>query len=94
MTDQINELCHHLLNGITVVKSLCAQGRSGALSPEETWSKIEHRCRGLEQAFRAIKERRELSTRLRQGYGGQADTDGHENAGTPFDRIKEQRSEV
>ncbi len=59
--DQINEICHHLLNGIEVIKSLCLQGRSGKLTPEDALEKIAHRAAGMEQGFSAIKDRNQMS---------------------------------
>lgn len=64
----IDELAHHLLNGIEVIESLCLQGRKGILTQEEAFAKIEHRAKGMEQAFTAIRD----CHRLRQ-----TDTDKH-----------------
>jgi two-component sensor histidine kinase len=52
----LNELSHHLLNGVQVIKHICKQGRDGIMAPDEAFGKIEHRLKGMEQGFRTVIE--------------------------------------
>ena len=49
--DEQRETCHHVRNGLVVIKALCYQIRRGTMSQEEGLGKIEHRCREIEKAL-------------------------------------------
>jgi len=54
--DAYNEICHHVRNGLLVIRALCMQGMSGRMEPEEALRKIEHRAAEMGGALERISE--------------------------------------
>lgn len=51
-----DELRHHLLNGLLVIRGLCEQGRRGIRPAPEVLTDISARCEKMETAARTFFE--------------------------------------
>ncbi len=53
------EICHHMRNGLVVIRALVVQIRKGNLSRDDGLAKIEHRCLEIETSLKLVgsKER-------------------------------------